>query len=115
MVDMGFDPDTAARALNSTRGNREAATAILLGEASQDSTVATSDPNAGLLGSLRTIGGKALAHAKSLDDKYKITDKVVEVTTPGNCLFPSAFRFPKPKILVPYIFKYFIAILARSY
>jgi hypothetical protein len=44
------------------------------------------DPNVkpGVLSQLRNLGDRAVAHAKTLDDKYKITDKVGEITKPGN-------------------------------
>ncbi len=41
----------------------------------------------GFFESLRLIGDAAVSQAKSIDNTYKISDKIVEVATPGIALF----------------------------
>ncbi len=45
------------------------------------------DPDVGIFGALVSIGQRTVAHAKNLDDTYQITNKVVEIASPGLCIF----------------------------
>lgn len=84
LIGMGFEPAAVTAALDAAGGDLEAASARLVGDVRTGTVVVPESPFAGLAGRLTTMAGLAVAHAKSIDEKYKITDKIVEVATPGD-------------------------------
>ncbi len=48
-----------------------------------DATEAPAPADGSFLGTMQIFGDRARAHAKNLDETYKISDKVVDITSPG--------------------------------